>query len=141
MTRHPDWPARLAAFVEGRRKAPFSWGGGGGGQDCALFAADAVLAITGEDPAAAFRGRYSSETGSRRALLRFGAGDLEGTATGILGAPLASPLLAQRGDVVLMDRPTGPALGVCLGEVSALADRAGLAFLPTAEARVAWRVG
>lgn len=61
MTRVEDWPERLAAFIEQRRKMPFAWGS----NDCALFAADAVCAITGVDLGEPFRGRYDDEASLR----------------------------------------------------------------------------
>jgi hypothetical protein len=53
MKRYEDWPQRLVAAIEAARGRPFSWGA----MDCCLFAADVVLAMTGVDYAAGFRGR------------------------------------------------------------------------------------
>ena len=39
LPRRADWPERLAAFIEARRRQRFVWGA----NDCVLFAADAVL--------------------------------------------------------------------------------------------------
>ena len=50
------WRQQLDALIASRMAAPFAWGA----HDCCLFAADAVLAQTGEDPAAEFRGTYAS---------------------------------------------------------------------------------
>lgn len=50
----------------------FSWGK----NDCALFAANWVVAATGYDLMEEFRGRYSTELGSLRVLKRYGEGDL-----------------------------------------------------------------
>ena len=50
--RREDWPERLLAFARSRERQPFVWGT----NDCALFAADAALAMTGHDFAAPFRG-------------------------------------------------------------------------------------
>ena len=55
MKRLEDWPERLAAFVEARRAMPFRWGQ----NDCALFAADAVAAVTGVDLAERWRGLWA----------------------------------------------------------------------------------
>lgn len=140
MTRFEDWPIRLDRFLQAASGRPFSWGGHGGGSDCALFAADAVQAIRGDDPAAAFRGRYTTAIGAARALKRYGAGDLESTATMMLGEPLANPLLAQRGDVVSVDTEDGPALGVCVGAKVAVVGKTGLVQMQLRGARKAWRV-
>jgi hypothetical protein len=53
-TRLPDWPEQLAAFIEARRDMPFDWAV----NDCCVLAADAVLAMTGRDFLADYRGRY-----------------------------------------------------------------------------------
>lgn len=137
MTRLPDWPERLARFVEARRSRPFRWGE----NDCALFAADWVREATGRDPAAAFRGRYATAAGAVRALKRYGAGDLIATWTALEGAPLESPRLAQRGDVVAVESGEGAALSICLDErIAVVTPDGGLGFLPLSAAVVAWRV-
>lgn len=56
LTRLPDWRVRLQAYVETVRRRPFEYGE----TDCAIFVAGAVEAMTGEDHAAAYRGRYST---------------------------------------------------------------------------------
>ena len=56
MNRRPDWNAALRGYIDGCRAKPFVWGR----FDCALFAADAVRAMTGANIAADLRGRYTS---------------------------------------------------------------------------------
>lgn len=65
--RLPDWQARLTAYLEAARGRPFSWGC----VDCCLFACDGVAAMTGTDPAAELRGRYSGPVSAIRELRRF----------------------------------------------------------------------
>lgn len=135
MTRYEDWPLRLAAAIEAARGRPFSWGA----QDCCLFAADVVRALTGEDLAAPFRGRYASRA---QAVAILGArGGLEAVVTSVLGAPLATPLLARRGDVVMVATADGPALGICADRgVCWLTGPAGLVRCWLRDAARAWRV-
>jgi hypothetical protein len=65
MTRFDDWPERLEKFLaQSKDKASLEWGS----FDCCLFSCDAVLAITGVDLAADFRGEYSSEMGAAKLL-------------------------------------------------------------------------
>lgn len=135
LNRAENWPEILLATVEDRRSKPFAWGE----NDCALFAADCVLAMTGEDFAAPFRGRYSTAAGSLKALKKFGGGSLESTATAALGEPI-SPRLAQRGDVVLFAAVDGPALAVCIGEQAAAAGPDGITWVPMDLWLKAWRV-
>lgn len=66
MKRIHDWPERLAAHIAAARDARFEWGK----FDCAMFASDAIRAMTGFDLAADFRGQYSDEAGARAKLPR-----------------------------------------------------------------------
>lgn len=138
MTRFEDWPSRLHTFLEAARGRPFSWGR----WDCCILAADAVQVLTGTDPLAPFRGRYRSARGAARLLKPLGG--LAGGCTALLGTPIA-PLLAQRGDIVLIeDGPGGRlACGVVdlTGRAVACPGDAGLLFVPLARARHAWRIG
>ncbi len=135
--RREDWPARLAAFIESRRKAVFCWGE----QDCWLFCADWVAEATGSDPLARFRGRYHDRASALR-LLWEERGSLDPVAAvSSLDQPLPAPLLARRGDIVAIATPDGPALGICLGDgIAALTEADGLTFLPLGAALAAWRV-
>ena len=134
MRRVEDWPRRLAAFVERARHRPFQWGV----NDCALLAAAWVLEAAGEDFAAPFRGRYEDKAVA--VALLAARGGLEAVVTAALGAPLAVPALARRGDVVMVETAEGRALGVCVGAVAACAGAAGLAFVEMGQWRQAWRV-
>jgi len=137
MRRREDWPERLGAVVDAARRRPFEWGR----FDCALFAADAVAAMTGEDLAAPFRGRYRTRAGASRALRRAGYESLEALCMALLGQPLDTPTLAQRGDVVLLEAGNGPQLGVCVGaQAAAPCEGEGLVFAPLSLWRTAWRV-
>ncbi|PZR83597.1 MAG: hypothetical protein DI537_34695 [Stutzerimonas stutzeri] len=103
--RKASWETDLSAFLLERENAAFVWGR----TDCALFAADAVRAMTGEDLAAAYRGRYSTAAGSARALRRYGAGTLEDTLSALLpDRPIG---YARRGDLVMAQG----AVGICVG--------------------------
>jgi len=133
--RLQDWPERLAALVEARREAPFAWGS----NDCALFAADAIIAVTGDDPAASFRG-YASEQEAEGVLRTLG---LEGTVAAALaefGCGACQPGLVQRGDVALALLGNQPTMTVVLGEVLAGPGPEGLVFLPMARILRAWSV-
>lgn len=144
MRRFDDWPERLAGFLQAAAGRPFVWGH----SDCCLFACDAVRAMTGEDPAAPFRGRYRSKAGAFAAMRAFvGAGGGQGliadTAERIardLDCREVGPLEAQRGDVVLTDQGPWQALGICAGARVAIAGLAGVEYQPLANAVRAWRI-
>lgn len=132
MTRYNDWENRLAAYLDSVRHAEYRYGE----HDCALHAANAVLAMTGEDFAADVRGHYRSVAGSVRALRKYGAGDLALTVTAKLGEPIA-PALARRGDVVMNDGSTG----ICMGDFGYfVAIDAGLVRIARKDWQRAWRI-
>lgn len=133
MERLPDWPTRLAEFIEARRERAFSWGE----SDCCLFVCDGVEAITGVDPGARWRGLYSSEKGARR-LMRDNGG-VAGLASLAFGSP-APGALAGRGDVVLIDTPDGEALALCIGGQIAAQGWAGIEFHSASTAKATWRI-
>lgn len=106
--KHPDWQKRLVTVIKAAEKRPFSWGQ----HDCCLFAADCVEAMCGEDFAAEFRGKYDSETGAKKALLR-GGGSLERVLARFLDE--VSPSLIQRGDVAVVENAGRRCAGVFYG--------------------------
>lgn len=105
LSRHTDWPQRLSLALYERRERRYAWGT----NDCAIFAADMILAETGIDLAAPFRGRYKTQAGSRRILKALGWADVEAMADALLPRRHDRP---RRGDVVLYDGALGPFLGI-----------------------------
>lgn len=147
LPRHTDWPTRLATFVESRRYRPFAWGS----NDCWLFAADAIVAMTGRDFGEAWRGTYSSALEAARRARRFATNaerDPFGTALWPAWAGLARlPLgYAGRGDLVLVEQLLPPHRrpfvfgGIHVGSAVAAPGPAGLVFFPRSAWRRAWRV-
>lgn len=66
--RPPGAVRRLHALVQARAATPFAWGV----HDCCLWAADAVHAATGRDPAAGLRGTYATARQAARLVQRLG---------------------------------------------------------------------
>jgi hypothetical protein len=135
LIRREDWPERLLAYVEAQRDKPFAWGE----NDCALFTADGILAMTDVDLAAEVRGRYTTAIGAFKILRTSGVEDLTEWLTRALGEPIL-PALARRGDVVMSEGVTGPVLGLVLGQQAAAAGPAGVTLVPSARWQQAWRV-
>lgn len=134
MSRLNDWHERLHAEIERQRRDAFEWGR----RDCALFAADCVLAMTGEDPAAKFRGKYKDATGAARALKRAGHADLAALASSVLDAvPVA---LARVGDVAAWRDDGNLVLGVIIGERVMGRMMHGLGTVDRSQIEMAWRV-
>lgn len=131
--RREDWPERLAGFVDSRRNMDFAYGS----NDCALFAADAIREMTGSDPLADLRGRWTTARGAARLLNKMGG--LRAAATSLLGDEIA-PAFAQRGDVVLLPNEGRECLGICTGLVAAAPGATGIVWLPMSAAVAAWRV-
>ncbi len=137
LKRLSDWPERLSAHLHARMKEPFVWGK----NDCCLFAMDCVMAITGADLAAPYRG-YDSQTQAVRLLKKHGG--IVGIAEAVArqyAIPEIAPTMAGRGDVCLFDVGHGDTLGICAGAVIFVPGLQGLANTPTLQAIRAWRIG
>lgn len=134
MTRLPDWRQRLLLHVEAARRKPFAYGR----HDCATFAAGAVAAMTGVDPAAELRGRYSTLTGGLKAVRRAGYLD----AVDMVRAQFeeVSPAMAQVGDIAVVETEEGPALGIVQGPAIFVLRPEGLGVLSLLDAKRAFRV-
>lgn len=123
---------RFDALVAQRMREPFAWGA----HDCCLFAADAVLALTGQDHAAGLRGTYTDAMGAVRVLQQLGG--LRAVA-GRVG-PRVAPLGARVGDVGLVAHADRELLAVCVGDVWLAPGPHGLGATPLGDAICAWSV-
>lgn len=132
--RRSDWRARLNAYIVSHRATPFGYGT----HDCALFAAGAVEAMTGEDMAAAFRGAYDSAEGGLVAMQAAGFESPIALAASRFERIPAS--LAAVGDIAVVDTENGPAIGVVQGAQIAMVGPSGLMLVPLTSARLAFRV-
>lgn len=104
LNRHLHWATRhYHHFLLSRANTAFAWGK----HDCALFAADGILAMTGVDIAADFRNQYSDEAGAQAAIQRITGGSTVADAAAWCAAKhglreLDHPLMAQRGDLCVV---------------------------------------
>lgn len=132
MNLKPD-PARAAldALIDERRSRPFARGT----NDCCMFAADAVRAMTGHDLAAQWRGTYNDDRGALRLIQRLGGMEKIGA---LAGDPIP-PLCADVGDVGLVVVEGVEALAVCVGAVWLAPIARGLGAARLQDARKAWR--
>jgi hypothetical protein len=138
MKRLPDWPARLANLLDSSLALAFAWWQ----HDCVTFAAADVKAMTGEDHLAGLQ-EWKNARGAMRSLKA--EGGFEAAVSARLGPPV-SPLLARRGDLVLMPHravrgrwPGG--LAVVFGDRCGAPGHDRLVLRPLAEAQLCWRVG
>lgn len=159
LKRTTHWATReLHELLVSRAHAPFAWGT----NDCALFAANAIQAMTGTDIAAAFRGKdgaaaYSDEA-SALALIQKVTGSTATIATAVGDAAAwcaqqhgliewtrdgkPSPLYAQRGDLVVVEnggRLIAGILHLTGRHVVSMAE-SGIVKLPPGSLRRAWKV-
>lgn len=144
-----DWPARLAAHEARCDAEAFRWGT----WDCCLAAAAWVAQARGtgyDHLPGLLAGAYTGTESAARAIAARG-GDLGRLVGFELGqSPLATPRLAQRGDLVLVpSRRAGaaPPMDVALAVVCGCGTRAiipdsprGAVRVPLGAAILAWRV-
>jgi len=141
LKRLPDWDVLLTAEIERTWTLPYSWGE----CDCALWTCNMVKIQTGSDLAAWFRGRYHDEDGAKKAIALFtGGGNLENVAERLAREweipEHAATRQAHRGDVVCMDSPEGPTLGIALNEWALFAGPLGRVRAPLGWCRRAWSI-
>ena len=135
MPRIPHWERHLALALSSARTTPFAWGR----HDCATWVFDLRTELTGgRDTAARWRGRYKTGNGAALILRRLGWSSLEEMGWDLLGEPLPTPQLAQRGDILLSGDP--PAFGICAGRAGAFLTPEGLTELPLSACFLAWRI-
>jgi hypothetical protein len=122
---------------------PFVWGS----NDCALFAADGIKAITGIDIAADFRGQYTTQLGALAAIKKITGGSTVADAAAYCAAKnplfvkLEHPLMAQRGDLVIATNGDGgPIAGLIhlTGSQVVTVSENGLFTLPITSVTAAW---
>lgn len=135
MTRKTSqWEVRLQDCIKDAHGRPFAWGT----HDCLTWAADVMAALT-QTPSLAdqWRGTYKTARGAAGVLRRRGHASYAEAVTAHLGPALATPALAQRGDVVA--GPEGE-IGICIGYQAAFIGLEGVALRPIPDCAAAWRV-
>ena len=134
--RYYDWPERLHDVIRAAKKAEFKWGK----NDCALFACDCILAMTGIDHAKKFRGKYSTRKGAATALKKIeSVDDIAELADKYLGERI-SLSHAQRGDIVLIAVEDDNALGVIAGNHAVFLAPQGILTRLLSKCVCAWKV-
>jgi hypothetical protein len=146
MSRYFDWPERLITFLTERDATPLKWGK----SDCTLFAADAVEAMNGSDPAHFFRGKYKNKKEAFVLLRRFSGGGLEETTEKIgndMGYSEIPPEFANSGDLALIDcdnvdpEAKGLTMAILANPTTAIAQgKNGLVYVHDADIRRTWNI-
>lgn len=130
MIRKTTWEEELSDYIASKRDEPFDYGV----NDCAMFAAGAVEAMTGENPMEEFFGSYGDLRGSIKALKTLGEGSLEATIDGKFDEVEVGR--AQRGDLAFFDG----SVGVVLGGFAYFVSDDGLERIPREYWDKCWRV-
>ena len=129
--RIDNWPHYFHEAVEARRQQPFEWGR----NDCVMFAAACVEAMTGESPIKDLKPWKSDKTAHKRMA-----------EVGGFEAWLDSNYKriewheAMRGDIGIMDQSAGPIIVVSVGTGWVGPSDEGLTQSPPNAVRLAWRV-
>jgi len=136
--RVKNWDLRLLEVIEAARSKSFQYGI----FDCALFSADCVLAQTGIDIAAEFRG-YESKIAALRIIAEHGSlSNLISYATKTQPQHISK---ARRGDLVSAKFEGGEdadaeCIGVCFGVQCFFVATQGVWTKPTAACLQCWRI-
>ena len=139
MMRLPNWRRRLKDFIDRVRKTPLDYEH----FDCGpAWAGELVRELTGEDPAAPFRGRYKSRAGALRVMRATGHADLASLVSTLLPA-WEHASQARVGDLVAVPTPGpfGYSLGICNGATIFVLRDDGVGVMDLLAASHAWRVG
>lgn len=137
MTKYPDYIQRLAEYLANVKQTPFAWGE----HDCCQFAGNAVLAMTGTDPMAQYRERYTTEVGAEQVLSNEGFDSLKDAITDALGiTPTTNTKRAVRGDIALIQLDDEQVCGVVFGKGVFTTGTNGLTFKPRSTLVCIWKL-
>lgn len=146
LKRANHWATRsFHNFLVERASTPFTWGL----HDCALFAADGILAMTGIDIAAEFRDQYTDEASAMATITKITG--VENPTVADAAAYCANrhglrewryPLMARRGDLVVVEDSGRLIAGLVhlSGRHVVAAGEDGLMRLPITSIKRAWHV-
>lgn len=129
--RVDDWPSRMFEVVEARRIAPFEWGQ----NDCVIFAAACIAAITGSNPIADLKPWKTERTAMKR-IAEVGGFEAWLDAR----YQRVEWYDAMRGDVGLLVQSDGPIIVVNVGNGWCGPSEDGLTTSPHGSVYMAWRV-
>ena len=137
LTRSDGWDRRLEAVASAQVTVLPEWGV----SDCLLSAGEAMEAVVGIDPLKKFRGKYKTEAGAAKHMLRNGCKNVKDVFEIYLGLEPVNRFSARRGDVgVTLINDEYVAGYVCFHGF-AVKQPQGTIFLPLDQIEQAYRVG
>lgn len=131
LVRREDWLQRLEIYLAETAREPFVWGQ----HDCMLDVSAMIGAMTGHDPAKAYRGKYTDRASGLALARSLGLKDhLEGLSQGLEQIPTGH---ADVGDLVELP---GHTAGIVQGRyIWAMAEQ-GRALVDYGAAKRAWHI-
>jgi len=138
MKKTEGWDIRLSEFLAENKDRKFERGV----HDCALFAADCLKVMTGEDHGAPYRNKYKTLAGANKMIEHLGNTDLLALACSVVGEPMENMNFASRGDIVAVKYKRDIALCVIdlSGRKAVTAGQDGLEYFDRPLWLKAWRV-
>jgi hypothetical protein len=130
--KQSDWHEKLWEVVREHEARPFSWTE----NNCCHFAFRAARAMTGIDRTYAVEAVSATDVSAMRHVIS--AGGLCEAISEHFGDPASGR--AQRGDIVLLETPTGPVAGVWVGTGALATGEAGLVQYPRSAVPCRWEV-
>lgn len=131
MSRALRWEMALDAYLVERMRMPFAWGT----NDCATFAAEWIHRCVG---VSLFDANYTDADGAAHEIAK--RGGMDKAVADVLGEPLETPRMAQRGDVALASVNDRKTLVVVIGASAVGPGKDGLAAVPISDLVTAWRI-
>ncbi len=135
--RVPGWDRALEDLATAHVSIAPEWGV----SDCLMTAADAIKAVTGEDPLAEFRGKYKTEAGAARKMRANGCENVRDVFETYLQLEPVNRLSARRGDLGVIRINGEYVAGFICGSGFAAKQPHGLAFFPVTDIEQAYKVG
>lgn len=135
LKRVEGWDINLVTVTNAMSSRPHIWGD----NDCAIFAANAIEAMTGADLMAKIRGRYSTAIGAARVIKNDGFESLADYVSSLL--PEISLHDAKRGDLIMCDGPQGEFLAIKERRYAIGPGVLGVEAVRKSQFRKAWKVG
>lgn len=134
MARLPNWRANLHALIAEKADTPFQ----PGTHDCSTFGADVVEAVRGDDPAAPYRGQYTTIDEGLTLLAADGYSDQVDFIE--QNFPETTVFEAQPGDLCLVSQGGETGVGCVLGAQVCVLTLRTLGYLPLTAANRTFRV-
>jgi hypothetical protein len=135
MKKVVDWRKRLSDEIERHRRMPFDEAQ----NNCGLFIADCLIAMTGVDFAAHYRGKFTTLAEAIDLLKADGFSDLCAFAAARLTE--IHPVRATAGDIAAFEtQGTGWAFGIINGEMVTVMTERGLGNMRKSQAVRAFRI-